>query len=232
MKIKQTGIEQLDVDIQKLFSLDNPDQIKQLDMQNERCETSLDDILSICGVSALRVASLLASDRNYKLLVKNCNKDSIETLGYAREFVQMHMQKIVSSSHVQQLLVSLQGKTFSPFADSLNTINRVSARSNWIVSDDEIIPAIRFVFSNNRSEKVLLQSTMDWDDDLFLSERLLAFLDDDMKMTHTILNKRSQKKIAIDQHDLLERVKAIKEHAIAIEEYLKAITAPERRSDT
>lgn len=219
-----TGINQLDKDLEALFSLDTPEKIQKIHEISSRENQTINDILAVINTSALRLALALLNEESYSKLLKIINSESIPKLERAKKFVEENLKGLINHNIdlIKEVLsIANEIDDFNPFSESLNAISTVVIRSNWIIiKQDKILPAIRCVFANHLKKQVYLQSTLEWGNVLYVVERLLDGLKEDIEIVPNILNDKAQKNLLIKPKDLLSRTLEIKKMITSIEKTL------------
>lgn len=205
-----TGIQQLDRDLEALLSLDSPEKLEEIRNLKKKDNPTIGDILSVVDPRAIRVSAGLLSDEIFSDLKNKIKSDSKDEFVKAKKFTQEHLEELINSEIIQdEFFREQEVDDFQPLSESLNIITSISGTSNWIIQKNNVIPAIRYIFSNSKRKKVLLQSTLDWEDVLFTTEGLLDLLKDDIENTSNLLDQKTLKKLNIDSDNLTDRIENI-----------------------
>jgi|GEM_PF-5898410 len=219
-----TGIQKLDRDLETLLSLDDPEKLEEIRELNKKSNPTIGDILSVVDPEAIRLSAALLSDEIFEDLKSKIKSDSSDLLLKAKQFAKENLEELVNKDIIQDdFFRNDEIDDFHPLSESLNIITSISGASNWIVQKNNLVPAIRCVFSNSRRKKVLLESTLDWEDILFITEGLLELLQDDIENASNFLDKKTLKNSDVNPVKLSDKVENLVDRLNIINKKLSKI---------
>lgn len=95
---------------------------------------------------------------------------------------------------------------------AINRINQVKCLRTSISFKGHNIPALRVLFANYRSEQLHLDTTMDWDDAIFILHRIIDNLNDQIMDTKNSLSDEGMRELlSLYSDNLLSRMKKVKQ---------------------
>lgn len=170
----KTGVDQLDGDLRALFDLVGSDSLRKIKEAVANEELSPKDFEKIFPRRVLRLALALTQPLNFKLILEQCEDGAHELLEEARCLIREHFPDIDSHPAVFEIIKpeiaatqeQKKGETFQ-----LNVISRLTLMSTFVGPAPNLTPAVRIAF-RDKSGKLLLDSLMNWDDVLFVSQAL------------------------------------------------------------
>jgi len=158
-----TGITELDRDIEELFEAAEKNQLQEL----SRAVSSLpeQELVELLPDGILRLAFVLSSDR-FDELRSEAEEESRPTLDRAKRLVEEHFPNLFQSAAAEKAIARLavdSQKDLHPLADSMNVISSISPLYGWVGAPPALRPIVRIGFMNQK-RRMLLDSSFDWDD--------------------------------------------------------------------
>ncbi|HEY7313274.1 MAG TPA: hypothetical protein VH643_28250 [Gemmataceae bacterium] len=179
----ETGIERLDADLQSLFEANTAERRRQIKAAISNLDLSEEEFFSVVPLSILRLTLALRNPDSYKSLLKTVKEEATPRLEKAKEVIEQHFTDILKHPSILHFF-SLpsegekegEAEDEAPTAlDALNIITKVEHFPGWVGSPPAMRPASRIMFSGI-DHQLLLDSTCDWDDMLYLSQTLTSML--------------------------------------------------------
>jgi hypothetical protein len=164
-----TGIKELDADLQVLAEAVSADRLPEIKAAIANPDLSEDELFSVVPQGLFRLIVLLREPVAYHSLLSRTPKEAKQQLDKARETVERHFSDILKHPSLTRFFSApgLQREEISPLVGALNIINAVNHYSGWIGSPPKLQPSTRLALFGV-DDQVLLFSTCDWDDLLFL----------------------------------------------------------------
>jgi len=172
-----TGIKMLDSDLAELFKLEEQGKLSEAKQLLEDLEVTQDKFTSLISMKVARVTIALLDKDTFVSLKERSAQDSHGLLDKAREIAQTFLAKLPDHPVAKKILVDEAGEEEKDDNKegklTLNVISQLAPFSSFFYYREKLIPAVRITFLDRR-EKKLLESTMDWDDLLFLINGLIC----------------------------------------------------------
>lgn len=179
-----TGIDVIDKDYSDFVELMTEEHLAELQKLADEGAATTGDLFKIGTPGAFRLARSLVIDQNFEELKKLVSADSVKQLNDARERAKVELLPILEAPALKPLVLDLEDSKndsdVSLAAAALDRVTTVSAFSSWVFEGESVFPAIR-VLLGNRDKKLLLDSTMEWDDVLFIVRILISEVADDIE---------------------------------------------------
>lgn len=226
-KKSKTGIEDLDRDLEMLFRLAKSGQFQSIKDALEDTTLSPNKIKDLVPEGFVRLTAVFTTPVLFGLVKTDCREDGRATLDEARSLFDKHFPDIgrhpsipalVSEYFKKKKVIDLKEEkdSVSAMLDSLNVISQLEHFTSWRVTENEILPAVRVVFSNRRN-RLLLDTLMDWDDLMFIVQGLTTILRDDLRKGQQFARKRKPK-IVVPESEKNRIAERISETILKLEE--------------
>lgn len=177
-------------DLDALVKIANQYSIKYLQRIINENDDDIEGLVSHFGIDALRFSVILdieAYDRLSGLL----DSKHQEILEKNYENLKSAIKSISEKTCIERIFHSDDGGAPNTSIDaSLNQINRIEPKSAWFFDRGGVDPRIRFIFANYKFQQVLLDTTLDWDDIVFVASKLVEALRDDINRTEAFLDSK------------------------------------------
>ena len=240
--IPPTGLKILDQDLKRLLEFgEAPDLQERLSRVTDP-RLSVDEIVSIVPLSALRLAKgLLEIDEDgYRQMRNGISTEAQPFLDRARQFAIDELAPVVRHPSVQALIEDVANQLTGTgprisAATRLNVITGVSHAVFFIRDQDQFVPSVR-VFVDAHDNKQLIDSTLELDDVAFLASGLVQALKSGLAQTKAIdgpsrltLSDESNRRLCKGIRELLGECSAVEELA---REFGLDLSAPDGDADT
>jgi hypothetical protein len=181
----RSGDPNQDLDaLMELVSHYGTDQVQQF---VDEYKDDIESLVSVFGMAALRFSVILDVDAYDRIrgLLDSAHQERLEK-NY--EIVKTAVGSISKTAAIERIFHSEDSSDYAASMEgSINRINRVEPKSTWFLDDGGVEPRIRFIFANYQFRQVLLDTTLDWDDIVFLASKLIEALRNDISRTEKYL---------------------------------------------
>jgi len=214
-RVIQTGIGDLDKDLSLLFKFaEGEEHAALLDVIKDQAilpknflERIPKDLISLCLA--------LASPTNFQFILQKSNKKSHEILHEAKRLVEKDFIGLLEHPTVLKILQEQNKEKKSP-ALNLNVISRVSAVPIWF-GKPPMVPSVRIGLLDKR-DKILLDTSLDWQDLAFLIRALTEILADQLDDGLSLFKKKFldlpfKEKLAEDIQGIEKQLERLKKTA-------------------
>lgn len=221
----KTGIETLDKDIAFLFNL-KPSKFKTFEKVVSNKAATIKELKDNIPPEIFNLVFHILPDSTYDTLVRQSPKTGKQLIKKARNLVMTHLADLLYHPAVVEFLVSQvttqkndDEKEKTPSLN-LNIIHTISPAPTLFADKDDperLTPAVRIGFLDRR-RKVLLDTTLDWDDMLFVASVFLKTLASELEKRQSlaksgILKMYDQKQIRDKIFSVQDSLKKIKKFA-------------------
>jgi len=218
MKIT-TGIEQLDKDISILFELRDSGKLKEIQKIIEQPELTTEKVFSVIPKEVIRLAVLVSQETNYSQVLEKCSEDGKVQLEEARDLLRNYLSQLINDRTIVRKvidkIIEKTQKDEGPFLN-LNSIISISSIPTLFPTDDgTLLPALR-IGLEGKGGKVLLDTTLDWDDVLLVASGFLQALEKDFERWKDSAN-RGEISVASLSHSIADRLGEIRETFVELE---------------
>lgn len=179
-----TGIEELDRDLDAYFALLKSPRLGDVADLFKDESRSIADIRAVMSDGIIKLLLVLADPISYSVLIKRCNESGKRRLEDAHKSVKKHFPRIRYHPAIVDFAAQAAGSDARDDDKEelkFNTISSIGHARFYFGEPPNLLPVLRIAFRNNRG-KLLLDSTMDWDDMLFVSKVLANILVDEFKV--------------------------------------------------
>lgn len=179
----KTGVDQLDSDLRALFDLVGSDELRKVKEAIANKELSPKDFGRIVPRGVLRLALILTPPLNFKLTLHKCEDGAHELLEEARRLIREHFPDIDSHPAVFEIVkpeIAATQEQQKGASWQLNVISRLTVMTTFLGPPPKLTPAVRIAF-RDKPGKLLLDSLMNWDDVLFVSQALADIAADEFE---------------------------------------------------
>ena len=168
-----TGNEQLDADLRQLFSLSESGRLQKL---SSTCATLSDaEFQESVPDRLLRIVAAFAEASEFEELLKLL-PESESILKRAKaitdEFGPPLLLHPLATKRVAIIKQAAGDSSTEPLASSLRVIRTIQHVYTWFGTPPKLVPGVRIAFVNKRGN-LLLDTSLDWDDLLFVIDGLL-----------------------------------------------------------
>jgi hypothetical protein len=185
-----TGFEGLDDDLRKLFDANSVERRREVKAAIADPRLSEEELFDIVPQAILRLALALREPSSYKALLKQVNEEARQQLEKAKEIIEQHFADIVKHpSLLRRFSLPGEDDDAPTLVNALNFIAEVDHFACWTGAPPAMRPASRLVFWGVDGE-ILLNSTCDWEDLLFLTQTLSGILICEMKSGKALAEQR------------------------------------------
>ncbi len=169
----ETGIEQLDADLRELFALSDSGRLGEL---SSTCATLSDaEFQESVPDGLLRIVAALANASEFETLLAQL-PGSESVLKQAKQVTDALGAPLLSHPLAPRRIVAFKQAAASsstePLASSLHVIRSIQHVYTWFGTPPKLVPGVRIAFVNKRHD-LLLDTSLDWDDLLFVIDGLL-----------------------------------------------------------
>lgn len=180
----RTGIDDLDHDLSKLFQVCEGASLKQIKDAISDRDLSGSQLMEQVPASILRLAYIFGDPLRLKVLAEKVPAGALVHLNRAAALIEEHFPSLVEHpGYTEFMAAEFRGKKDGGSAaldpESRKRIASVSTVSSWFGNPPDLQPSVRLMLSN-RSDDILLDSPLDWNDLVFLSMSLLQVLSTQM----------------------------------------------------
>jgi len=173
-----TGNEMLDSDLKELFQVAAGPRLQAVHGAIKKRNLSEPDFAKIAPPSVIRVTHALTDPENFKSLLKQCPVEVHPLLKKAKGLAQKEFSDLPSHPAASRILEK-EAEDKKPRLN-YNTISRISWISEWVGKPPKLLPTVRIGLRDRRDE-LLLDTTVDWDDLLYLIQGLSRILTEHME---------------------------------------------------
>jgi hypothetical protein len=213
-----TGITKLDEDLKGLFEFAESKKLDEAKRVLSDPKSSFEDLIGNLGKPVIRLAIALQNDLKYGVLLHKCSLEARESIERARNLVKEHLSKVPSHPAVIAKAVEStedgdgveQDKGEQVSSLGLNPISRITpAPILFRLKSGKIAPSVRIGLVNSRQNERLLDTTLDWEDILFVLAAFMEILADELDHVHSVVELS---KLALpDKGSMVERLSSIRE---------------------
>jgi len=225
-KIK-SGFEDFDRDYPRLLEFLESDSPEELSRLSQAESLNMGDVFNLVDARVLSLARMIQDEPGFEFLVQNLSQEATEHLAEHRDKVVAVFRPLFESDAFKAASAAI-ASTQTPANErpglafkAMRPVTRLSAMSNWLVIEDKIQPAIR-VQMGHESE-LLLDTTLDWDDAVFLCAGVLDGLQKDLKRVKRLTKAEDRANFSDEITSRIEkRLDEIESSVSDIREYLSA----------
>lgn len=177
MVLPSTGYSGFDAGLNALFQLNQELAVKIISDCN-----SVEELLEKLPKEILKTVVALENDELIKMFARANPRQLDPILQSARATSRHLFGKFLNDPKKLYELdqaTSEDESVDSAIIDALNRIDNITSLSTWVIADGEITPSQRFLF-RTASEKTIIDTTLDWDDTIFLTYRIIQELNHDL----------------------------------------------------
>lgn len=179
-----TGIEQLDQDLRAFFDQEKKGGLQKARELLENPDADHQKIFDLFDVNVLRVGLALVMEEQYQFLHKSVQETTRPLLETARKMAQKYLSGLTTYpaiiERIKQATQDMLKKRPAPRA-MLNTIRSMTHMDSLVPIETERLYPIFRIGLGDESGKLLLDTTMGWDDLLFVVSGFLEILSDSME---------------------------------------------------
>lgn len=208
-----SGIESIDNDYASFQILLEPEKLELLRELAGKEVVGTGDLFKVADQGAFRFARALLGQEAFEKLKRLVSADFVPELYKAKEKAQSSLEPILASEKLRPLVLGYfepdeqDGVSLAPLA--LDTITSVSVFPSWLISGSNVHPLLRLLLGTK--DKLLLDSTLDWDDAYFIARTLLREVANDMDRVRSLI--QPDKRNILDEtaiEKIVENVGAMK----------------------
>jgi hypothetical protein len=228
-----TGSERLDQDLQTLFELDKAGRLAAVVKDAADPNLSPEDFAQLVPDSLLRIAFGLSDPEEYASLQSRVPDVARPDLERAKKLAETELKPLLSHQHAPERIRNLLRKSaesLTGLAKELRTITAIQSLKVWCGSPPELAPGVRLSFCD-RTSRLLLDTTLGWDDLFFLISGLLEVAVDVLNSGRGLFEGGQLDFDATNQRRVAERLESIEASLNKIREMAPTyhITAPTRK---
>jgi len=169
-----TGLDSLDEDLRNLFEIaSDPKMIESIKQAIDNRDISAQEFVKIVPLALVRL-TLLTNDFFYHAVKTRIKVEAHELVDKARHFIENNFPTIQTHPITQPFIegaIQKYGHGIEQKIFNVNTITQISSIISWFGKPPELIPTVRVSFLDER-DRILLDSTMEWDDLIYMIEAL------------------------------------------------------------
>jgi|GEM_PF-4741402 len=212
----KTGIKGLDDDLPELFAIcedkEKLDAIKQA-IANKDIST---EEFSKVVPKVLITLSFGLADPQFEFLLEEINEGSVDLVKEAKSLIEKHFGNLFENKNAKSMLMKIrEGQQDDVESPNDEVIRGVGYGLLWAGSPPELTPAARVAFYN-RKEKILLNTTLDWEDFSVLLKNLAEVFVELLEKGKSLaelgqVDLSDSKKVADDIKETLGKLQKAKE---------------------
>jgi hypothetical protein len=177
----QTGFKNLDADLQTVFDLEKAGRLAAIVRDAANSNLTSEEFSRLVPDGLLRIAFGFSNSEGYARLLPRVHEAARPTLERAKTLVERELKPLLSNHLAKDRFEDLTkpAETLTGLAKELRTIAAIQTLKEWSGSPPTLVPGVRLGFLD-RNSRLLLDTTLSWDDLFFLIEGLLEVAFDAM----------------------------------------------------
>jgi len=199
-----TGNEQLDSDLKALFAFLSSSKKGSAATAIKDHSLSERELIEHIPLPVIRIAYALTEARNFKSILDDARRSIRPSLKKARALVKREFPGLTSHPSVQGVITRAVRRT-TPL--KLNVIRRMNWSVQWWGTPPELTPAIRVGFLD-KNDELLLDTSMDWDDALYVINSLSEMVRKQMEVSSSLAKAKLLD--LPDRSQLIEKVERLR----------------------
>lgn len=212
-----TGIKPLDDDLRKVFEVASPKKRQEIKSAIANYDLSTAQLFEIVPKAILRVAIGLRNPAMYQATRERVKEESRHYLEEARDLVEQHFVDILKHPAALSAAIDqeLEEEDQHSFSEALNAIANIRHVPLWMGQAPRMQPTSRVAFFG-KGQKLLLDSTFDWEDYLYVATTLTGMLICEME-SGRVLAELGQTELPY-KTQMEDRIEKLEKHLIRIRE--------------